>query len=184
MGGSWFRETAADSVNVTDEEMWKSLCKTNYGSCIFEAGNNVVDNQVVNMEFENGVTASHTMTAFSPDGAGRAMRLFGTEGMLEVTGHGSNILYTKFGQRVKDQWGDKLSEEIDFRSNGNDVTSGHGGGDAGLLHALYEYFTGTYTGNAASTAEVSYLNHLISFGAEESRVTDKVIDISKYSDEL
>ena len=184
MGGSWFRETATDSVNVTDEQMWASLQETNYGTCIYEANNNVVDHQIVNMEFENGATASLTMTAFSPDGAGRAIRLFGTEGMLEVTGSGSNNLYTKFGQRVKDQWGDKVSEEIDFRSNGNDVTSGHGGGDAGLLYALYEYFTGTYTGNAASTAEISYLNHLISFGAEESRVTDKVIDIKEYSKNL
>ena len=69
-------------------------------------------------------------------------------------------------------------------ANGIGLQSGHGGGDEGLMQSLYEYFTDTYTGNAASTAEVSYLNHLISFGAEESRVTGTVVDIAKYSDSL
>ena len=83
---------------------------------------------------------------------------------------------------------DRISEEIDIArkedANGIGLQSGHGGGDAGLMQSLYEYFTDTYTGNAASTAEVSYLNHLISLGAEESRVTGTVVDIAKYSDSL
>lgn len=39
------------------------LNTTNYGKCVYEAGNDVVDHQVVNVEYEGGVTASLTMSA-------------------------------------------------------------------------------------------------------------------------
>jgi predicted dehydrogenase len=188
MGSAWFKDAAAGFPNATDEEVWEAIQKNNYGTCIFEANNNVVDHQVVNMEFEGGSTATLTMTAFTGDASGRCMKIFGTKGTLEIRGDAKFIYYTKFGQRIEGQWGDRISEEIDIArkedANGIGLQSGHGGGDAGLMQSLYEYFTDTYTGNAASTAEVSYLNHLISFGAEESRVSGTVVDIAKYSDSL
>ena len=188
MGSAWFKDAAAGFPNATDEEVWEAIQKNNYGTCIFEANNNVVDHHVVNMEFEGGSTATLTMTAFTGDASGRCMKIFGTKGTLEIRGDAKFIYYTKFGQRIEGQWGDRISEEIDIArkedANGIGLQSGHGGGDAGLMQSLYEYFTDTYTGNAASTAEVSYLNHLISFGAEESTVSGTVDDIAKYSDSL
>ena len=39
------------------------LNTSNYGTCVYEAGNDVVDHQVVNIEYEGGTTASLTMSA-------------------------------------------------------------------------------------------------------------------------
>lgn len=47
-----------DIENVTD-----ALRTGPYGQCVYHAGNDVVDHQVVNVEYEGGVTASMTMSA-------------------------------------------------------------------------------------------------------------------------
>lgn len=52
-----------------------------YGRCVYHCDNNVVDHQVVNLEFENGVTASFTMTAFTWEG-GRTIKVMGTHGQI------------------------------------------------------------------------------------------------------
>lgn len=47
-----------DIENITD-----ALETGPYGRCVYECGNDIVDHQVVNIEYEDGVTASMTMSA-------------------------------------------------------------------------------------------------------------------------
>jgi hypothetical protein len=52
-------------ADVLDIENVSEALKTTspYGRCVYECGNDVVDHQVVNVEYEGGVTASMTMSA-------------------------------------------------------------------------------------------------------------------------
>lgn len=52
-----------DSEVLDIENVTEALNRTNYGTCVYENENDVVDHQVVNIEYEGGVTASVTMSA-------------------------------------------------------------------------------------------------------------------------
>ena len=184
MGGNWFRSAATDTVVPTEQQVENALRNTRYGKCVFSSDNNVVDHQVVNMEFEGGATVSFTMTGLTPDGMGRMFRFYCTKGMLEV-GAKNNIVYLTEFEKHKEGFTTKVTEEIDVSriedAGGIGITSGHGGGDGGIIAALYEELNGTYTGFSVSTARESYLNHLLSFAAEESRLNGTVIDIDEFA---
>lgn len=185
-GGDWFRRAATEKIVPTEEEVAEALRTGKYGRCVYNCDNNVVDHQVVNMEFEDGVTATFTMTAFTPDGRGREMRIFGTKGIIEIFGKNDYIYVTRFADiKMK---GKKDPEAICVATlndeGGIGITSGHGGGDAGIVDAIYYEFNDAYEGNSVSTARESFINHVISFAAEDSRLTDSVINIDKYIDEI
>lgn len=67
---------------------------------------------------------------------------------------------------------------------GSDITSGHGGGDDGIISSLYEYLTGQYNGKSISDIRVSADNHLLVFAAEEARKHGTVVDFEEYVNSL
>ena len=131
-----------------------------YGRCVYACDNDVVDHQVVAMEFPGGVTASFTMTAFS-DAARRKTRLFGTRGQL--TGNGETIrvydFLTRAEQRVPIQAG---------------AGGGHGGGDAGLMDAFVAAVAAGDPGLIRSGPRESLASHLAVFAAERARLNGTV----------
>ena len=77
----WFRGVVTNKVEPpTDEEVWEAIKTGPYGRCVYACDNDVVDHQVVNMEFEGGCTVSFTMNAFNE--GGRHIRIFGTKGEI------------------------------------------------------------------------------------------------------
>lgn len=171
----WFRSVAANTIeNPTDEEVMDAITHGPYGRCVFNCDNDVVDHQVVNMEFEGGCTVSFTMNAFN--NGGRALRIFGTKG--EMNG------FMTEGRAEVFTFSDRQTKEYDCNKFGSDITSGHGGGDDGIMNELMLYFNDEEVSNSVSTIRTSYMNHLIALAAEESRISGKVIELDKFEKEI
>ena len=162
----WFRTVSTGKVDPTDADVERALRTTQYGKCIFQCDNDVVDHQVVNMEFENGATASFTMSAFNYNG--RKSNIMGTKGEMFLDFEADEIKLFHFDTR---------EFEVIHTAGGpvdGTVVGGHGGGDPGIVNALYDYLTGVKTADQVSEIGISCENHRLVFAAEKSRLNGDV----------
>ena len=172
---AWFRKAATRGISKeylpTDEEVMTALKTTDFGLCVYHANNDVVDHQVVNMEFEGGITASFTMNAFNK--GGRYIRLFGTKGELYANMSDTEITVYTFE--------DKQTRTYPVTRTEESILGGHGGGDQGIVAELHQYLSGDYTGYCAANIQVSVQNHMIGFAAEKARHEGTVEDVQKFA---
>ena len=71
--------TSAISDDMSYDARYKALLEGPYGRRVYHCDNDVVDHQVVNLEFANTVTVAFTMSAFTRD-VSRTIKLMGTRG--------------------------------------------------------------------------------------------------------
>jgi predicted dehydrogenase len=154
---SWPLDVVVDEF--TEEALTAALRDGPYGRCVYACDNDVVDHQVVALEFAGGASGSFTMNAFNAGGH-RRTSIFGTNGSI----HGD---------------GEQISV-FDFLSGATRVVrveseGGHGGGDAALMDA----FVGAVaTGDRSlilSGPRESLHTHLAVFAAERARRTATVV---------
>jgi predicted dehydrogenase len=129
---------------------------------VFTSDNDVVDHQVVNVEYANGVTASFTLSAFTRF-EDRRTSIFGTRGQITTDG------------RTVEQY-DFVSRESQFF----DVTgdgSGHGGGDAPMLAAFIDALRLGEPDEFTSNGAASLATHRVVFAAERARTTGTVVEL-------
>ncbi len=146
-----------DTPGDDDASVLEWLSRTNYGRCVYQLDNDVVDHQTVNMEFEGGITAAFSMEGLTSYG-GRRTRIMGTRG--DVVGDERRMDVYDFSERRRYEW--TVAEHAK-------TLGGHGGGDFGFvrdwIQALSRRDEGLLTSNLAASME----SHLIGFTAEESR---------------
>ena len=139
-----------------------------YGRCVYACDNDVVDHQVVALEFPGATTATFTMTAFT-EAAHRRTQLFGTRG--ELSGDGETIRVYDFLTRAE-----RLITPA--AAGAMNAEEGHAGGDAGLMDA----FTGAVaSGNRElimSGPRDSLASHLAVFATERARLNGTVETIT------
>ena len=158
--------TSVISEDMSFEGRMKALQEGPYGRCVYHCDNDVVDNQIVNLEFENGVTASFIMTAFTTDGD-REMRIMGTNGDIRASMHKNTLEIMTFNNGNK---------EIIEVSSGGDM---HGGGDYGLFADFIEVVREDGKKVGKTTVAASLQSHLMAFGAEKSRVEGRTIELEE-----
>jgi predicted dehydrogenase len=159
--GDWFRCAATKEIHPTDEQVIEALWNTQYGKCVYKCNNNVVDHQTVNMKFGDDVYVDFTMSAFTK--GGRVLRIMGTKGEISATMGGEKIEVFNFITRKTRQ------HDCNSTASGEDITSGHGGGDYGIIYALRNLLEGKRSKSVCTIGE-SCDNHMISFAAERSRL--------------
>lgn len=151
---------------VSDQSVMGALEAGPYGRCVYECDNDVVDHQVVNLLFENDVTATFTMTAFTEQGH-RKTRIFGTRGQIE--GDGSKIHHFDF---LTDH-----HETIDTAATGGSILGGHGGGDYRLMSSFVDAVAKNDPSKVLSGPEESLETHLMVFAAEKARKEHSVVKL-------
>lgn len=144
--------------SLTRERLLDALKTGPYGRCVWKCGNNVADRQVVNMEFEGGMTAHLTATAFAKD-CYREIHVHCERG--EIFGNMTDNILTCniFGGE---------SKKLDVAQVAQTL-NGHGGGDSLLIKGLIAAYNGK---NAATLTSIenSMQSHAIGFAAEYSRL--------------
>ncbi len=160
----------------TEEDIRKAITESDYGKCVFSCPNNVVDHQVVNLEYDDGATVSFTMSAFNR--GGRKIRIMGTAGELTAEMSWDHVEIFDFGTRQTENIYIK-----DFVAD-ESIKGGHGGGDHGIIRTFCEYLGGTYTGKSICDVTTSIENHLVAFAAEKARVERTIVNMDEYIKEI
>ena len=172
--GNWFKGSATlQFTPPSDEVVLEAIAKNQYGKCVFKCDNDVVDHQTVNMQFEDDVIVNFTMSAFN--NGGRSIRIMGTTGELVASVESSVIKYTNLIT------GEVSDIAINDAIASDSITSGHGGGDHGIMCSLYDVLCGDADAAGLSNISISVKNHKIVFAAERSRLEGRVVSLDEFN---
>ena len=154
------------SLDPSREAVLNALQRGPYGRCVYQCDNDVVDNQVANLLYENGVSVSMTMCAFT-EHCERIINVMGSCGQIRGNMESSTL-------------------EISDFASGNHTTlhvhtpaGGHSGSDAAMMRDFLQ--TLHRGGGSKTSADASVESHLIALAAEESRLRGgEAIDMNEW----
>jgi predicted dehydrogenase len=146
--------------DFTEAGVQKALREGPYGRCVYRCDNDVADHQVVNLLFEDGITAEFTASAFT-DKEERHTEVMGTHG--ELFGDSREIRVTDFRTR----------ETVTHTVSGMNITSlgGHLGGDFGIMQDFVRAVKTRDPELISSGPDISLESHLMAFAAERARLS-------------
>jgi predicted dehydrogenase len=160
----WLPLPPEQAAHPTREARLAVLRSGPYGRCVWRSDNDVVDHQVVIMEFAGGTTATFTMTGFTAKLA-RKIRVHGTRGELcfeeNADDPGDRLRLTTFGGNV---------EQIQVVPE----SGSHGGGDRRVVAAFLSAILSGDRSLILSDIETSLASHSIVFAAERARRSGSV----------
>lgn len=165
----WLPMVYDRAQDASVEEITAWLRSSPWGRCVYHCDNDAVDRQVLAMEFEGGVTATFTMTAFA---TGRHIEICGTKGVLK----GGESYRQHFGTHLilLPHAGEPVRYTVQAEDGGYEL---HGGGDPGLVNALYDEMTKPVSAPLAAGLDSTVHSHLMAFAAEEARLTGRVVTV-------
>ena len=148
----------------TREAHLQAITAGPYGRCVFRTDNDVVDHQVVLLDFADEITATFTMTAFT-HGGGRKIRIHGSEG--EVAFDESSITLKSFTENN--------TERIEIGAE----TGGHGGGDWRVVNNWLRAIREHNPALILTDTQESLRTHSIVFAAEQSRREGRMVELAE-----
>lgn len=169
IAGGW--PASVLSLDQSEEGLLKAMREGPYGRCVYRCGNDVCDHQVVNILFENGVTATFNLSAFTNRMA-RTMKIMCEDGEIRVSEHENRIEVIRFGSNAQEA--EQMQVITPPRADG-----GHSGGDAGLMNDFFSMLK-SGEGNLETQIARSVESHYMAAAAERSRLEGQVIDMAAY----
>ncbi len=159
------------SADPTRAARAAALATGDYGRCVFRCDNDVVDHQVVAVEFESGLTATLGVHGTASEEL-RTVRVSGSEGELRGVLQRGVIEISRHGSAG--------TEAIAIEAS----PFGHSGGDARLLDHFCEVVAQDAPERVRASGRVALESHLLGFAAERSRLEGGMIDMRAYREEV
>ncbi len=157
---------------ITPEDKLEYLKKSDYGRCVYTLERQLVDKQMVTVQFANGSLGALTVLGGCVDG-GRYIHIVGTKG--EIRGW---LESNKFQVSKRVRNGEKyeaIRKEIDISA---EVGEGrHSNGDTCIMHDYVRFLNGDTSSISLTSINDSVYGHLCVYAAEESRLTDEKVKI-------
>ncbi|HYF52390.1 MAG TPA: Gfo/Idh/MocA family oxidoreductase [Planctomycetota bacterium] len=152
----------------TPQQRREILSSTPVGRCVFKCSNDVVDHQVVSMQYEDDLTGTFTMTGLAPVGACVRVRIHGTRGMIELGSDAAEGLHHHCfvegtHRRIKLPEGD----------------GSHGGTDANFVVNFVDALRANDPTLILSGTAEALESHRVVFAAERSRQTRRMVELAE-----
>lgn len=163
--GQWPADVVC--LEPTEEALDEALRTGPYGRCVFRCDNDVCDHMSSILEFENGVTATFSLSAQTSN-VHRNLHIMCENGEILADDAERKVEIRHFVASPADTF---TTRTVNIRTNG----SGHGGGDAGIM----EEFVAQKPDSLTSVSR-SVESHLMAFALEQSRRTGTVVDMAQY----
>ncbi|XP_056305831.1 uncharacterized protein zgc:154075 [Danio aesculapii] len=149
------------------ESVTEALRTGPYGRCVYDCDNDVCSNQVVNMEFEGGLTAAFTMVAFTKEICERKTTIYGSKGELSCDGHEITVFDFLTNKTTK--------HTSDGTVPGNFAKGGHGCADFHLIDSFISAVTNGDPTMIRSGPMETLVSHKLVFQAERARLENRVV---------
>ena len=170
--GTW--PTDVVCLEQTEEALEEALKTGPYGRCVYRCDNNVCDHMSMILEFDNGVTATFSLTAQTSP-CHRDIHIMCEDGEILADDGKRQILVRKHVSSAGDTFEERI---INIRTN----TSGHGGGDAGIMEDFTASLSAGESTRSAISASVE--SHMMAFAMERSRLTGEAVTLENFRREL
>jgi predicted dehydrogenase len=158
------------SLDTSPAGKMRALAEGPYGRCVYHCDNDVVDSQVINMQYENGAAVSFSMTAYAEE-CYRYIKICGARGEIEGKLEANEFIVRDFVSGRHDTV--RVST----------VADRHSGGDYYLMTDFIKLVRAGETGGRTD-AGGAVDSHVMCFAAEESRKNNTGVDISAYKQAL
>ena len=169
VAGSW--PATVLTPDQSDEGLREAIRMGPYGRCVFHCDNNVCDHQVTILRFLNGVTATFNLSGFT-NRITRTLKIMGSEGELRASEADNEIEIMRFSANGRERYEiEIIRPEI--------PSSGHGGGDSGIVEDFLDLLEGRRRATATDVHE-SVESHMMACAAEESRITGTLVRIEDF----
>ena len=171
--GQWPADVVC--LEPTEEALREALRTGPYGRCVYRCDNNVCDHMSILMEFEEGITATFSLTAQTSN-IHRNIHIMCEDGEIHGDELDSSIKVTYFRRN-------KAEPEKSRVIRIEQYESGHGGGDDGIMEDFTAGLMHSDTDSRSSISR-SVESHLMACAIEEARRTGKVVEMKAYRDSL
>lgn len=152
------------------EQLFEVLKHNCFGRCVFKCDNNVVDHQVVNIEFADGVTACFQMAGHN----------YVERRIIKLSLTNGEIYYDASEGIVKSYSFSPLSESFTKPAG---MEGSHMGGDKVIMDSFVDAVLNNDKDRMLTSVKLSLESHLLAFAAEIARKENRVVCIKDLGQE-